>query len=162
MHVRIDSNAPAIAAAFDKAPLLAQAGLRKGMARGALELARAMGREQPKATSQMRNATGVEQIDADTWHVGTSMHYGRYTDQGSGPGGWVPDAAMDEWLGLANLSPHDPAMTDADLRYVIQRKIYRDGTPAQPWREPALKQMTPRISQLAHAAVAEAMQRAVV
>jgi hypothetical protein len=160
VQIRFDSNAPEVKAFFDKDAAAAQVGLRQGMARAALELARQMGREQPKATSQMRNATGVEKIDPDTWHVGTSVRWGVYTDQGSGPGGWVPDAAMDEWLNLANITPHDPAMTDADLRYVIQRKIYRDGTPAQPWRAPALTKMTPRIAQLASASVRSAVMQA--
>ena len=160
MQINVNSNSPEVKAYFDKNAAAAQAGLRLGVQRGALELARQMGREQPKSNSRMRDATGVEKIDPDTWHAGTSVRYGVYTDQGSGPGGWVPNAAMDEWLNLANITPHDPDMSEADLRYVMQRKIYRDGTPAQQWRTPALKKMTPRIAKLASDSVRAAVMQA--
>lgn len=100
-----------------------------------------------------RAAVFVQEIVASAPHA-------RFVEKGTGtygpekrPSGlrMLPDsgvAAIALWIQRRGIVPRSPGITPEQLPWIIARKIARDGTPAQPFMEPALEKSKPLIVSL--------------
>lgn len=154
MKFVIKHNAPSVAEALRRRGAAAIADIDSALQRGAMEVARESIRTMPKFRSTTAAATGVEHVGPLEWMVRFGTHYAKYTEGGSGPGGWVPTLEMMDWLRMKRIQPRTKGMSLAELAQLIQWSILRKGVREQPFAQPALEKMTPRLVELVTAAAA--------
>ena len=103
----------------------------------------------PKAESTLTNSIRAKQQSPSYHQVVAGVHYARYVEEGTGKGGWVPDQTMLDWMNVKGISPDNEDMSMEDLMYVIQKKIFNQGTPAQPFMKPAFEHIKAKAPSLA-------------
>ncbi|MBO7920928.1 HK97 gp10 family phage protein [Alteromonas sp. K632G] len=117
--------------------------------RGANEGAREAKRHAPKADSTLTNAINAKQKALTHQQILAPVHYAKYIEEGTGRGGWVPEQTIMDWLTVKGIRPDDENMSMEQLAYLIQTKIFYNGTPAQPFLSPAaqhIKKTLPALS----------------
>lgn len=124
------------AAALARAPVRLAWHVDRALARAAGEIARQMKQDAPKALSTLTKSVNSANTGLLEYRVGPNVQYARYVEEGTGPGGWPPDAALRRWLRVKRIKPRTPGMSEDDLVYVMGRAIHRRGTRAQPFVEP--------------------------
>jgi len=113
------------------------------------EGAREAKRHTPKAESTLTNSIRTKQQSASHHQIVADTHYAKYVEEGTGRGGWVPDQTMMDWLDVKGITPDDEDMSIEQLVYLIQTKIFYNGTPAQPFMKPALEHIRSKAPNLA-------------
>ena len=88
--------------------------------------------------------------------------HGEYLDKGRKPGKGVPPGVLEEWLTrpnvLARITGQDKQLKDYQinsLAFVINRSIKKKGIKPKNWLQPAFDKVTPKISGVVEAALAE-------
>lgn len=62
--------------------------------------------------------------------------YSRFVEEGTGPGGFPPIEAIRGWMARYGITPRG-GQDERSTAFLIARKIFRQGTPAQPFMAPA-------------------------
>lgn len=158
-RIQVLHNTGKIAEAIERKGLSAVQQVDRKLGRGAHEVARTAVRIMPKFRSRTATATGVEQGGPLEWRVRFATRHARYTDAGSGPGGRPSMAEMMDWIRLKKIQPRKPGMSARTLARAIRHSIAVKGTKAQPFAQPALNRMRPRLAQLMREGVREALAR---
>ena len=148
MQFSIDLIDPGTAAAVRKLGLAGERALANMVLRGGIEVGRVMKRIAPKAFSTLANSIGTTMIGPLESITASGVGYGGFVERGTGPGGTPPILDILEWLRVKRIEPRDPAMTVADLAYVVARSIRAKGTPPRPFTAPALEQSQARLHEL--------------
>ncbi|MBU2979010.1 HK97-gp10 family putative phage morphogenesis protein [Alteromonas sp. C1M14] len=120
---------------------LIDASTAKILRRAAIEGAREAKRAAPKADSTLTNSIQNKQVSLSHQQIVAGAHYARYVEEGTKRGGWVPDKTLMDWISVKNITPRDSDMSLEELVYLIQTKIFYNGTPAQPYMKPAAEQL---------------------
>ncbi|WP_296050152.1 hypothetical protein [uncultured Alteromonas sp.] len=132
-----------------KSPALAEQAINQIFRRATQEGTREAKREAPKADSTLTNSIAPKQLSYTHHQIITGPHYSRYVEEGTGPGGWVPDKTMEDWLKVKGIRPRDPDMSMEQLVYLIQTHIFYTGTPSQPYLKPAAALIRKRLPAIA-------------
>jgi len=98
-----------------------------------------------KNTSQMAESIKPRKVSMLVHEVLADTNYARAVEEGTRPGGFPPEQSILDWIKTARIQPDDPFMEQEDLAFVIARSIYKRGTPAQPFMEPAVEKNATRI-----------------
>jgi len=90
----------------------------------------------PKADSTLTNSIRANRVTLSHQQIVAGAHYSKYVEDGTKKGGWVPAQTLTDWLNVKNITPADSEMSMEDLVFLVQKKIYNKGTPAQPFMAP--------------------------
>lgn len=123
--------------AISASPKVLNKHLRLAVLRSVKEMARAAKRKAPKAESTLTNSIHHRMADDLTGLVLVGADYGQMVEEGTGPGGTPPTQDLIDWLRVKRIEPNDPEMSREDLAFVIARSIAINGTPKQPYLQPA-------------------------
>ena len=164
LQLSLDSNK--LQRAILKAPDKLERELDKAIGRSVLEMAREARSHVPKAHSLLVNAITVERPSRLEGIVAPSVVYAQAVEEGTGiygptgqASGIVPPVEfIEDWIGVAHLTPNDPSMDQRDLAWAIARTIAATGTPAQPYLAPAFESKQARAQQLLDRAIDRALQ----
>lgn len=142
----IRTNATQLAAAFRKDAEATVWAVERVLERGAITIARSAQRNAPKAVGTLAKSIAHQRLDVARFEVVAGSRYAVHVEEGAGPGGWVPQASLMDWIrrGLG-VQPRDPRMSQESLARLIQLSIHKHGTPAQPFFRPAVDAEIPNI-----------------
>lgn len=145
--------------AIDQGPEVLNRHLNKAVLRTVKEMARAARRKAPQADGILLKSIHHRMADPLTGLVLVGVDYGQMVEDGTGPGGSPPIQDLIDWIKVKRIEPNDPEMDQRDLAFVMARSIAINGTPAQPYLQPAFdslkKRADNRISRAIGAAVRE-------
>lgn len=166
MNMELIIDADRLQKAILKAPDVLERELDKGIGRSVHEMARSARRHAPKAHSLLVNSIDVERPAPLEGIVAPSMDYAQAVEEGTGlqgpqgtPSGVMPPIEhIEDWIGVAGITPNDPSMDRKDLAWAIARSIAEKGTPPQPYMEPALEENRARAERHIGAAIDKALQ----
>jgi hypothetical protein len=147
--------------ALARAPRTVPWAVDRKLQRGALETARTMRANAPKAESTLTNSIQVRQEALMAWRVGPSVEHAAYQEEGTRGGGRMPPlSAIEDWV-RTKLHIADPRAR-RDAAWPIARAIQRRGVPAQPFVRPIYEDpgWQARIEQLAAEGVRDGLRRA--
>lgn len=147
MRITFQHNSRAVVAAFLRAPAVMTREVDQAVQRGALEVEREERRRAPKAFSHLAQSVHHRRRAPMDFEVIAGQNYSLAVERGTGPGGSPPRQSIEDWIRVKGIVPR-VAATTRGLAFLIGRSIHRKGTPAQPFAEPALRSMTPRVLQL--------------
>ena len=154
--LKLQHNIDAAIHRFERALPAVKRELARGLERGAREFARKARARAPKADSTLVNAI-LAHRDSDTeWTVAAGVEHGVYVERGTGDWGdygrasgrMPPVESLHDWIKRKRIQPDDPDMSQWELAFLIARSIARSGTPPQPFMEPTIQEMRPRLRQL--------------
>lgn len=146
MHAKIEHTGRSLLIALPKVPARVERYLSQNMFRGVLETQRNMQTLAPKASSFLTNAIQVNQINPLTWELVAATNYGTAVEEGTTGGGMAPVQSILDWIKQKHITPNDPDMDLESLAFLIQRRIQTNGSKAQPFMQPGLKQTIPRLN----------------
>lgn len=161
-NIRVAIDNRRVLAAFEKAPRTMVKNVRRFLSRAAFEVGDEAKRNVPQALSTLVKAIGPEldPIPALSARVIAGANYARYVEEGTGPGGVPPRETLRAWLRAKRIEPRTPGADEDDLIFLIQRKISRHGTPAQPYMVPALEKKRSRVFDLINQGVEKGIAEA--
>ena len=90
--------------------------------------------------------------------VAPGVDYGEAVERGTGPGGAPSWATLADWIRVKRIVPRDITLDEADLIFLIVQKIHRQGTPAQPYMEPAADKTRGEVTRVIQAAVHDGLR----
>ncbi|PHS20233.1 MAG: hypothetical protein COA86_02775 [Kangiella sp.] len=93
----------------------------------------------PEAETTLKNSIKVKRLGLIDYESKPEVNYANAIEEGSKKGGWPTFQSMLDWLKVRNIKPHTKGFDLFDLAYAIRKKIYKNGTKAQPFMKPALK-----------------------
>ena len=93
--------------------------------------------EAPKAETTLSNSILGRRVSQSHHTIIANQHYARYVEEGTGPGGSVPQQSLEDWVRVKGITPTDIYTSEEQMMYLIARSIRRKGTPAQPYMKPA-------------------------
>lgn len=143
--------------ALRRAPATMSRHVGKGLLRGGIEIARLARRKAPKALSTLTQSINQQRVSNFRVDVVAAMNYATAVEEGAKPGGWVPTESLLAWIRVRQIKPRREGMDVNDLAYLIQQKIFRKGTKAQPFMEPARKEKEIRVGDLVDQSVGRAI-----
>lgn len=151
MNWRFEHNLPDLRRALQRAPVECMRGLDRGMGRGALHIMRLARSKAPKATSLLTQTILAGRIGLGEHIITALAGYAGPVEQGRDPGGPMPPLQpIIDWIRARRIEPKGAGIkTERDLAWVIARKIQRDGSPAQPFMQPALAEGLPLAARMA-------------
>ncbi len=132
--------------------------LNKAVLRTVKEMARAARRKAPQADGILLKSIHHRMSGPMSGLVQVGADYGAMVEEGTGPGGFPPEQDMVDWLRVKRIEPDDPAMDVEDLAYVIARSIAINGTPAQPYLQPAFDSLKQRAEQRINRSIGAAVR----
>lgn len=144
--------------AIEQGPEVLEKHLQQALLRSVKEMARAARRKAPKANSTLTQSINHRQPSPLVGEVVAGVDYARMVEEGTGPGGSPPIQDLMDWLGVKRIEPNDPDMDQRDLAFVIARSIAINGTPAQPYLQPAFDSLKQRAENRINRAIGAAMQ----
>lgn len=148
-RVSLNVDRPALLKMMQRHPTLFEQAINQIFRRATQEGTREAKRKAPKADSTLTNSIAPKQLSLTHHQIIAGTHYKRYVEEGTGPGGWVPDKTMEDWIKVKGIQPRDPEMSMEQLVYLIQTKIFYQGTPAQPYFHPAAQLIRQRLPAIA-------------
>lgn len=130
--------------------------------RAAIEVGRKLKAAAPKAFSTLTNSIKEDRVALMEWRVGPHVDYAEAVEKGTSGGGFVPFKAIVSWIKTKGIQARNPEMDLNDLAWVIQKKILKSGSPAQPFVQPVVDSGFPeqRLQQLVDAAAQRTMTEA--
>jgi len=145
MRTDIDIFHRRVSRAFKRAPKLMMDRVDRAAGRAALELANKARDEAPKADSTLANSIKPDKLGPADYLIGPHVQHGVYRELGTRGGGPLPPhQPILAWVRSAGgLNIKDEAEA-RQVAWAVQRKIARDGTPAQPYMAPAAEAMDDR------------------
>jgi len=158
MRITVNTSGNSLADLIRRKPEEFRRQTDRAAGRGALELARAVREKAPKADSTLANTVQVQKLGVGYRRVIVGAAYGRPVEEGADPSGFPPERAIEDWIQVRGIEPHDPEMTREDLAYVIARSIFQEGTEPQPFFAPAWEENKDRIQRRLDGAVERVMQ----
>jgi hypothetical protein len=145
--------------ALKRAPNRLEAELDRATQRGAIAIARDMRAGAPKAQSLLTSSITHRRIGSAHHEVIVGAEYGAAVEYGRGPGQAMPPVrSIDDWIAVRGIEPNDPEMSQRDLAFVIARSIAREGTTAQPFFRPAIRDNENRLQQLVDVGTERALE----
>lgn len=159
MQLTITTNARELSGVWLKFPDKLKAYLNPAIQRGAIEIARSAKAEAPQAFGTLANAITQSFFPNDLEAiVKANTNYAFFVEKGTKGGGMPSNEAILDWIKVKNIDPRN-GNTQRDLAFLIRRKIFKEGTPAQPFMEPAFEnnkqQVSDRIQQAINKAIRE-------
>lgn len=134
-----------VSRAFKRSPKLMMDRVDQSAFRAALELANKARDHAPKDRSQLANSIKPDRLGQADYLIGPHEEHGVYAELGTRGGGTgPPHQPLVDWVrsaGGLNINDEDEAERVA---WAVQRKIAREGTPPQPYMEPAAEAMDDR------------------
>lgn len=85
--------------------------------------------------------------------------YSRFVEEGTGPGGFPPIESIRTWMRTVGITPRG-GQDERSTAFLIARKIFRQGTPAQPFMAPARETSIQRMQALLPDALRRGTERA--
>lgn len=157
----VTTNASPLADAYRNSPAIIERFLRPELDKSAKLIAREA-RRNARANGAMTYSTLINSINSQLEPgleaiVFQGTDYGKYVEIGTRGGGYPPQQTVIDWLRVKRIAPRDPDMSEAELAYLIARKIALHGTPAKPFFEPAFNSQKDAAVQRVNAAVLRAM-----
>lgn len=159
MRVSLQHNTPQVVAAFMRAPQTMTREVDRKMARAAMEVAREERRLAPKAHSTLTQSITHRRLRPMDYAITAGVNYALAVEKGTGPGGSPPTQTLMDWIRVKGITPREGTSLRG-LAFLIGRSIRRKGTKAQPFAEPALKSMTPRVLALMREGVHNGLSQA--
>ncbi|MCR8922658.1 hypothetical protein NO559_07740 [Dasania sp. GY-MA-18] len=156
MKARIAHNTPELANTFGNVRAAIAKHVDAKLARGVLEVANLAKQLAPKAESTLTNAIHPEHLGPSLYEVVSPVTHATAVEKGTGPGGFAPLQSILDWMKVKGIHSDTPE----SVAFLIQRKILRHGTPAQPHMEPALEQKKSRLQELAAQGIAAGFREA--
>jgi hypothetical protein len=155
MLIQFNHNTAIIAKAFAEAPQVMIKHVDPAVQRGIMEVAREERQKAPKAFSILTNSINTMKVKPMHWRSRAGADYGIHVEEGTSPHFPNPSTLV-PWvkrvLGVAG---------DADARataFRVARAISKRGTRAQPFAEPTMVKMEPRVMQLILIGVSAGLQ----
>ena len=102
----------------------------------------------PDAESQLKKSIRAKRLGSVNYEVIADTGYARAVEDGSQKGGWPTLQSLVDWLKVRGIKPYKEDWNLNDLAYAIRQKIYKNGTPAQPFMRPAFDEMRPQLDVL--------------
>lgn len=146
-------NTPNVAEGLQRLPRAIITEMDAALARGAAEITREARERAPKDTSGLTNSIIPQRVSLLEHHIIAAREYASFQEDGTGPGGWPSLDRIMAWIRRKGITPH-AADDDRGLAFLIRRKIRRQGTPAQPFMEPAFDAVAPKLHDRLRASVA--------
>lgn len=143
---------------FAKAPQVLIKHIDRAVLRTVQEIAREARQRAPEAYGTLRNSIKTRHPQDLVGEVVTGTDYARMVEEGTDSGGFPPEQTMLDWIKRKGITPDDPRMDQEDLAYVLARAIALNGTPAQPFMQPALESKRARADQLIDQAIGRAVR----
>lgn len=147
MKIDVEHNLPELASQMRKAPDVIMRHVDLAVQRAAIEGSRAAKDAAPKFLSTLANSIGTQKLGQGSHRIIARANYARHVEEGAGPGGAPPIEALRRWIRLKGITGR-AATSERDLAFLIQRKIRRRGTPAQPFMGPQVESTQDRLLQL--------------
>lgn len=148
-EIILDLNTRALINYLERSVSVIDGAAAKLLRRLSQEGAREARRHAPKAESTLTNSIRDKHQSASFHQIVAGVHYARYVEEGTDKGGWVPDQTMLDWIDVKGITPDDEDMSMEQLAYLIQTKIFNQGTPAQPFMKPAFEHIKAKAPSLA-------------
>lgn len=140
----IRHNTPQVADALKRLPESVITEMDGALARGAVEITHEARERAPKDSSTLTNSIAPRRVTLLEHHITAAQDYASFREDGTRPGGKPSLDRMMAWIRRKGITPR--ADTDArGLAFLIARKIAREGTPAQPFMEPAYRSVAPKL-----------------
>ena len=158
MDVRIEVDTR-LADALRAVPASLPQHIQPALLRSAGIAAREMKRGAAKAYSTLTNSITSEMTGPLSARAFSGVNYGPYVDQGTSGGGMVPAQSLMDWMRVVGITTGDEAEDNRTL-FLIQRSIYRKGSKAQPFVEPARAKTEAEVHQRLDAAVQSSLRAA--
>lgn len=127
--IRIASNSPEVAAAFQRMPGVMMKSADRLIERGRLEMSREIKREAPKARSDLWRSIGGRRVSLARHLITVAAQHGVYVARGTGPGGLPSQEAMLDWIRVRAIQPRNPEDTVEDMARRMRFAIKKKGTP---------------------------------
>lgn len=128
-------------------PDRAEGALDLALQRLAMEAARELRRDAPKAFSTLTQSIKDDKIGDLEYEAGPHVAYAEFVVQGRQPGGRMPPlSAIADWVRVRQLGTPGK---ERSLAWAIARKIATQGTPPNDFQTPVFERMEPRAQQLA-------------
>lgn len=146
-------NAAQVAEALARVPQSVITEMDGELARGSAEITREARENAPKDSSALTNSIAPRRVTLLEHHITAASDHASFREYGSGPGGRPSLDRMMAWIRRKGITPR--AATDSrGLAFLIARKIAREGTPGQPYMEPAYHAVAPKLDARLRASVA--------
>lgn len=149
-------NTPQVAEGLRRLPEAILAEMDAALARGAAEITREARERAPKDTSGLTNSIIPSRVSLLEHHITAAKEYASFREYGTGPGGWPSLDRLMAWIRRKGITPR-ATTTPQSLAYLIARKIAREGTPAQPFMEPAFDAIAPKLHDRLRSSVARGL-----
>ena len=104
--------------------------------------------EAPEADSTLKNSIKVKKKGLLNYESAPSVNYAVPVEKGTKKGGVAPLQSLIDWIKVRRIKPYTKGWDIRDLAFAIQQKIKKDGTPAQPFMEPAFFKHRPQLDDL--------------
>jgi len=161
MDIQFNIETGLVLDAMQIAPQKTAEFVRRALSRGANEVVREARSNVPKAFSELTNSIRAKEPPRSAGvlaiEVVVDSDHAAYVERGAGPGGWVPTDTLSDWIRIKGITPNSADTDEEDLVFMIKHHIYRHGTPAQPYLQPAFDSKESRINQLIQQAVQRAL-----
>lgn len=126
---------PELIRAIERAPEQVTHAVDVQLGRGALEIARQMRADAPKAQSNLVNSIHASKDALLSWRVGPTAEHAWYVEHGRQPGARMPPlSALEDWVMTKLQIP--PGRERRGVAFAIGRAIARRGIPARPFVRP--------------------------
>jgi len=150
-------GAEALLRSMAKAPGILQAEVDRSLSRAAHEVARLAKRKSPKAFSHLANSIKQGKTFSLQHYVMAGMNYAYDVEHGTSAGRLPSRQHIIEWMRVKRIKPaHGSIKSSA---FLIARSIKANGTEAQPFMHPALKEKRARIVELVRQGENRALKR---
>jgi HK97 gp10 family phage protein len=104
--------------------------------------------EAPEAETTLKNSIKVKKNGRLNYQAGPNVNYAVPVEKGTKKGAVAPLQSLIDWIKVRRIKPYTKDWTIKDLAFAIQQKTKKDGTPAQPFMEPAFFKHRPQLDDL--------------
>ncbi len=156
MEIRLDHNAPEIAAAIAASPDHVLPRVSAALLRGALEISVEAKRRAPKFRSTLANSIGIVTKPLET-RIVAGARYGAAVEYGSKPGGRPTLKETMDWIASKRIQPQTPGMSVRSLAHLIRHKIATKGITANPFFFASLDAKRSRLVELLQGAARDGL-----
>ncbi|MFW6340652.1 MAG: HK97 gp10 family phage protein [Wenzhouxiangella sp.] len=159
MKIEADHTLERFLRQLQRAPSAIMRHVDQAVQRAAILGARDAKRAAPKSLSELANSIRNEQLGLAFHRVLADAPHARHVEEGTGPGGSPPLDILRAWIRTAQIQPRE-ARNVRDLAFLIQRKIRRTGTPAQPYMAPQVDTSRARLLRMLPQAIRQGAEEA--
>lgn len=157
MKIVFELDSAKVMAIFKHAPTIFENSLENGLNAAAARMVQAardnLRANDSLATSQLINSVRYESSGRFERIIEPKVNYAIYVEKGTRPGYKPPKLPLENWLKIRGAAQPERAV------YALQNKIFKVGTKAHPFWEPAVKSTVPAMRAVVEQSLESAIKR---